>query len=237
MYEYLIGILIGFLVWLLIFYFRRDLRKAMIWTGFFYLIFTTLTFFLYILLANYEIGVALPVVPSYWNPDTLFDLSRFFGLSLEDLLFMFFAGGVGAGIYEIVFKRKIKFKKRYKLHWGALITTFIVAMLFPFLKFNLMYSLIVPPVIGTLVMWYERKDLIKHSLKGGLAFLIFYILALLAFFFIFPDFVEKFYTLQGVSGILVLGIPLEEFLYAFAFGLLWAPMYEYVHGEKEVRKK
>ena len=48
----------------------------------------------------------------------------------------------------------------------------------------------------------------------------------------FPGYVQQVWNLQVVSGILVVGIPLEELLYAFSFGFMWSSIYEHFTWRK-----
>ena len=52
---------------------------------------------------------------------------------------------------------------------------------------------------------------------------------LLIFLAFFPSFVALHYHPEQVSGILALGIPLEEYLYALGFGSMWSVIYSYMH--------
>ena len=47
------------------------------------------------------------------------------------------------------------------------------------------------------------------------------------YLFLFPDFVGKTYILHTLSGIKITGIPVEEFVFYFLFGLAIIPMYDY----------
>ena len=44
-----------------------------------------------------------------------------------------------------------------------------------------------------------------------------------------PGFVERVWNLDALTGIRLLGIPLEELLFAAALGACWAGLYEHVH--------
>ena len=130
------------------------------------------------------------------------------------------------------------FKKRPQSHFRAVKFAALAAFLLAaFTRLNYMYSLIAFGFGGAAVIWEERKDLIFHSMLGGIILTLVYFVCFEFFNFLFPHFIPQFYTLKNVSGILVLGIPLEEYLYVLGFGLMWAPFYEYEHGEKDVDLK
>ena len=54
---------------------------------------------------------------------------------------------------------------------------------------------------------------------------VFYFLTLIAFA---PGYVERVWNLEALSGILIVGIPLEELLFALSFGFIWSSMYEHL---------
>ncbi len=235
MYEYLTEDLILGILWLFCFLLRKDLRKPMIWSGAAYAALMTIIFIiikvtsLFFIIESYR-----TVNPGYWSPNTIFDLNRITGgHSIEDALFMFFTGGIVAFIYEFFFHKKIKLKINYKHHVKAIIFSLIVFIIFvAFYKINLIYPLILFGFAGALFIWFSRKDLIKHSLIGGIVFLVIYFISFNLINLLYPNFIEQTYNLNNISGILLFKIPLEELLFALSFGLLWSPFYEYEHGEK-----
>jgi hypothetical protein len=232
MYEYLVGTLIFGLFWLIGFTARKDLRKAILWNGLAYIVINL------ICRAEWKILSLLmyigePIIPSYWNPHTLFNLGRITGLiAVEDMIFEFFVAGLAGVNYNIVFNKQIKYNQCYKPHSKALIVALVVSgMSIVVFKCNAIYAIIMFGFAGAASIWLDRNDLIKHSLLGGLLFVAIYIFGLLIFDALFPYFFEAFYNYQNITGILLIGIPLEEYAYAFSFGLMWAPIYEYQHGE------
>lgn len=238
MYEYLIGVGILFLIWIGMFLYRADLRTPMLWGSLVYLGINVIMFVL--MWISFKLGFIESLFsPNYWSPDTLFDLNNLTGgLSIEDALFMFFVGGVATAVYEEFIGGRIKLKKTYKPHFRALLIGYIMAGVFSLIiNVNPIYPLILSGFFGATVLWIERRDLIKHSLVGGAIFLILYVVSFSIFNLIFSDFIDTAYNLREISGIFLLGIPIEEWLYALSFGLLWAPLYEYAHGEKVVEKK
>ncbi|MAG47747.1 hypothetical protein CL617_04015 [archaeon] len=233
MYEYLIGNLGLGLMWLFLYIKNNNLRKEMIYGGILYVSIIAPTIIITKLL-SYFTQITWRYVPDYFNPHTLFNLSRKTGiLSIEDILFMFLAGGIIVTIYEIIFKKEI-IKTHKKHHILALISFFssyiIIALIF---SFNPIYNLIISSFIGFLVITFQRSDLIKHSVYGGIAFTVLWFILVILFNIVFPNVLQEgFWNLNNISGILMLKVPIEELLYAFTFGLMFAPMYEYIKGYK-----
>ena len=238
MYAYLIGVLLTFLFWLVFFVFKPSIRKAMIWTGFAYVAFNLFLLGLWHLFGLF-MYVGESLIPSYWDPEMLFDLGRWTGvLGIEDLFYIFFIGGGAACLYEYVSHHKISEKRTYRPHLLSLIvcaSVFIV--LAHFLPYNILYSNVIATMCGVFVLWFQRRDLIYHSFVGGLVFLFLYVIGYEIFLVIFPGFIQNAYSLNNLSGVFLFGLPLEEFLYAFSSGMLLAPLYEYVHGEKCIKEK
>lgn len=227
--EYLAGVGILATVWAISFYLRKDLRKEMLWSGWYYFWILTVGFVAITVIAP-NIPQHMSIIPGYWNPNTLFDLGRLTGgYSIEDALYMFFTGGIAASIYEMLFRKHIGrpfAKHRPHLALAVGVGAGILTVLL--FDVNLIYMLIAFGFAGACTIWIQRPDLLKHSVFGGITYLLIYLLFFSLFLLLYPHFVETYYSLENLSGILFLGIPLEELLFALSFGLLWSPIYEYV---------
>jgi hypothetical protein len=62
------------------------------------------------------------------------------------------------------------------------------------------------------------------------SFTVLYFVLFLVVLALYPEFVRRYYTLKNLLGIRVLGVPLEELLFAASGGAVWSVAYEYVHG-------
>jgi hypothetical protein len=60
---------------------------------------------------------------------------------------------------------------------------------------------------------------------GAITFMAIYTIVLVVMDVIYPDFYD-YWNHPELSGIWLMGAPIEEFVFAFTFGLFWAPMYE-----------
>ena len=223
--EWLVFSLILFVIWFIIFIFNRRVRNEMLIVSLF-----TMPF-----------GLTEPLfVPEYWSPPSLFNLAVNTGFDIESLIFSFAIGGIGSVIYESVFKvrhKKIDYSKlkpfRYRLHLLVIISSLPVflALLF-FTSLNSIYSTSIAMFIGALSTVICRPDLKKKIFVGGLLFLGLYFLFFSFFNLIYPYAIERYWNLSVISGILILGVPLEELIFAFTFGLMWSSIYEHVKGYK-----
>jgi len=204
-------------VWVLIFGLRKDLRKEMIFGSLLGLPFG-LTEFLFI--------------PEYWNPPTLFNLVEKIGFSIEGLCFSFIVAGIASVIYEAVDRKKtVAIRSSRKLNiipFVLLIAVFIgLEFIFPD---KTIYNAAIASIIAALVMAIRRRDLIMQIVVSAIVFTILYFLLFLVFNRLFPEFVSTIYVLENFWGIMVLGVPLEEIMFAFSLGACWSVFYEYIRG-------
>ena len=219
-YAYITGCLILFLFWLFIFLKRKDLRREMLWASFWGMPFGFIDFFL---------------VPTYWNPDSLFDLIKKYGVGIESFIFLFAIAGIASVIYEFLRKKKpVKLAHGGRPHFWLLffIPLAYVAMSISFPS-KAIYNLMIVGATGVIVTTYLRRDLWKQIFASAfiLSFLYFGIFVLVNL--IFEGLVEHSYNLKNTWGILVLGIPLEEIGVVFFAGAFWSTIYEYTKAYRE----
>jgi len=230
-YQYLIGMLVfGLPVWLMMFR-RKHLRSSMIHSG---IVYTFILLCGFLFLSTRDVPPQLAINPGYWHPATLFDLNNLTGgLGFEDIIFMFLGAGIATGVIEFCFGKKIKPAFRSKHHYLALIIAILgSAVFYKITQSNLMYALIIFNACGALAMCLQRPDLSKHALLGGAIVGIIYFLQWQGYNLLFPDYIAHNYSLQNISNIFLLGVPIEEILFGLTFGLFWSPEIEYETGKK-----
>jgi len=218
-YAYFIGALIGLAIWLIFFILRKDLRKEILFGS--------------LLAAPFGFSGSL-FIPEYWDPITLFDLASKAKFTIEGILFCFSFGGIATVVFEVFTRKKlVKIKPNYKTHilpyFSFIAMIIILEFMFPDKS---IYNASIAPLLLAIYIGYKRRDLIKQMLFGGIIFTLLYLLFFIIFNSIFPDYVEKVYTLKNLLGINILGTPIEEFIFAFAAGTAWSAFYEYVKGYK-----
>ena len=59
---------------------------------------------------------------------------------------------------------------------------------------------------------------------------VLYFLLFVYFLALYPDFIERYYNLSNISGIRLLGVPIEELMFAASGGAVWSVAYEYFQG-------
>ncbi len=82
-------------------------------------------------------------------------------------------------------------------------------------------------LIGAVATMLCRPDLKTKTWVGGLLFLGYYVVFLLGLEWTAPGYIERVWHLHALSGVLLAGMPIEELLFAFAFGLYWSGVYEH----------
>lgn len=222
-FAYLVGSIALFIIWLFIFQKlkSKESKAEMIKVS----------------LVTSLLGLTEPIfVPKYWNPPTLFDLAQKTGFDIESLILAFAIGGIAVSAYEIfarVDHQKISAHemhlKRHRLHLLALLAAPVSFIIFyASTPLNPIYSTILALVIGAVATFYCRPDLVKKMTVSGFIFLIIYFIFFVIFNLFSPGYIEKVWNLKDISGVLILGVPLEELAFAFALGLMWSSVYEHL---------
>jgi hypothetical protein len=220
-YSYLSGVVGLFVIWLVLFFWRKDVREEMFALS--------LVFGIGGLLADYFYS-------DWWIPETITGTLP----GIESFLFGFFLAGIASVCYIEVFGKKIREKRndelyKKKLFWLTPITILVI-FIFSIRVLGLnSYEASFPAYLIPLgFILYKRPDLITDSLLSG------FVLILLSFVFywipeiIFPGWIESTWNFELISGIFVLGVPLEDVIWIFMTGLVIGPLYEFWKGSKIV---
>lgn len=228
-FAYITGDMILVLVWIILFIKRKDLRLEM-------LVMSKLSLFW---IAISFVFFTQDFYTHVWRPEALNILHLPFGVLGEDILYTFAFGGIAAVLYEeLLGKKHLKSlrKKNTFTHYLLFPVILFVSLLVSirYLGLNPYYATYIGFVVGAIVMWIGRRDLIVHSFLSGI-FLgtLYFFLAAFVFLPLFPHVVETWWKVSQLSGILFLGVPLEEILWAFYFGVFVGPSYEFLMGLKE----
>lgn len=225
-YAYLFGnLLIGFPIWLFLFWRRRDLRKEM-------------------LMMSILIGFLGPLSEFWYRQDYWMPL-LFNGwpIGFEDYLFGFFAGGISGVVYEEVFVTKISHRRTRKHHWPLFILPlallFLLILNVSFLGFHLnsIYASIIGFLLLASIFIYYRKDLLVDALSSGILSGLIMLIGYFVLINYFPDIFQRFWLLKNISGITIYTVPIEEIAWAFSWGMVAGPMYEFFMGLKFRHKK
>lgn len=182
------------------------------------------------------LGLTQPLfVPEYWNPPSVFGLARRTGFDIESLIFCFAIGGIGAISYNVVTGRGTRqvhhsdrAAPRHRSHRLALASPYIAFLVLYWLPWNPIYPGIVAMAIGASATVWCRPDLKSKTWIGGLIFLAFYLVFFQVLELLAPGYVERVWRLDRLLGIRIAKTPIEEGLFALAFGMYWSALYEHV---------
>lgn len=194
-------------------------RRAMLWAS----LFTT------------PLGLTEPVfVPEYWSPPSLFDLALTTGFDIESLIFCFGIGGIGAVLYNLLTRQvphrvstEEKIKPLHRHHYKALAAPLVAFLIVYWLPWNPIYPGIVAMFVGAIANVLCRPDLKSKTWIGGLLFLGYYIIFLTGLELTAPGYIDRVWNLDALSGVNIFYMPVEELLFAIAFGMYWSGVYEH----------
>jgi hypothetical protein len=180
-------------------------------------------------------GLTEPIyVPAYWNPPSLFELAQRTGFDIESMIFTFAIGGIGVTLYNtfggqylVPVKAAERAKTRHRFHLVALLGPFVLFVPLYFLPWNPIYASITSLVVGAIAAVVCRPSLWKKTVIGGFLFLGIYTVFMLGLAWFAPGYIDHVWNLAALSGELIYGIPAEELLFGFAFGLYWTGVYEH----------
>jgi hypothetical protein len=187
-------------------------------------------------LATMLFGSTEPLfVPAYWNPPSLFELAQRTGFDIESLIFSFALGGIGTVLYDTFARGQLvpasqaqRKASRHRLHLAALLLPLVLFVPLYFLPWNPIYPVLICLALGALASNLCRPELRRKSLIGGILFFGLYAVFMLGLKWSAPGYIVAVWNLPALSGGLLYGIPVEELLFGFVFGLYWSGVYEHV---------
>jgi hypothetical protein len=160
----------------------------------------------------------LAFVPKYWNPPSLLDLAHRTGFDIESFIFCFAIGGLALAGYrvlvpaaEFVLPHQARTSHWHRWHLASIIS--------PFLVFGVL--LILASVLC-------RPDLRRSTMVGGVVFLALYTVFLIGLKMLWPSYIEMVWNLGNLITWRPAGLPPEELLFGFGFGMYWSNVYEHV---------
>ena len=208
-YVYLIATLIIFPVWLILFIIRKSNRWSMVSVGLY--------------LRFLVIPVEFIWFKDYWHPLKYLSLAT---LLYQETIFYFFLGGIVPVIYIIPPTTNHKFKL-INFIIPIVILMFSMLIFTNGLKLNSIYSMDIALIITALMILYLKPKFIKKSILSALSMLIITIIGYKILLIIYPNLFNDWWLLKNISGIFLLGIPLEEIIWFLLFGLSFGPIYDF----------
>lgn len=181
-------------------------------------------------------GLTEPLfVPEYWSPPSLFDLAHRTGFDVESVIFSFAIGGVGCVLYNAMTGQDLvpvsSRERRHPHHRYHALALLVPAAAFPALyliPWNPIYPAIAAMALGGVATVLCRPDLLSKTWVGALLFLFYYAFFMFGLEWSVPGYIARVWNLGALSGFLIYGVPIEELLFAIAFGMYWAGIYEHL---------
>lgn len=206
---------------------RRDLRPAMLFTALLALpfAFTEPLFF-----------------PSYWEPTFLLGLGKKLGFGIEDFLFVMILGVLGSGLWPLVsgFYLARQPKQTAKLKSTLIVLSLFsagIVILFLLLNIHALYAAYSAMLLFTAFVCIRRPALIAHAAGGALTLLIAYSSACKSLELLYDGIFREVWHTSGFIGTFVLGIPIEECIYALLAGATAAVLYPFMTGRHYAKLK
>ena len=165
----------------------------------------------------------------YWKPKYLIE-----NIHIEDFLYGFLFAGILTSMHNIFGKKMTgKFKINVKLIiMYVLILLAIFYLLVDILKWNYIYPLSITPLIIGIISYIIVKGNIKDVLITILCSTIITILVYNIILLIYPNAIDSHFLLENISGIKLIRVPIEEWLFAICIGAGATYTYEAVFGYK-----
>lgn len=172
-------------------------------------------------------------VPEYWDPTRI----AVFVAGPEDIIFSFANGGIVWLIATWPVRKRIilqiqtgRSMMRY-VFCSVFGVTFGAAFILILHTYGsgvgiMTAALVTITSLGVLLL-YLRSEFWPISIAGGIGFTILYTILVGIVFTIHPDVVLQ-WNIDNLWGIKLLGIPMEEILWAFLFGAVWPLLMAYV---------
>ncbi len=213
-FTYLLGSSLFFVYWLFIYFNLKEFRSRLIFFSLLYAIIGVTFGFLYTV--------------DWWRPETVFG-SR---VGIEDFILGFTNGGIAATGYLLFFKVKGEGEgKVARILAPLLLTAVVTFFLFIVLGLNSFYANSLGILAAIIYILIQRRDLLSISILSGIAMVFLSLPIYLIMIFLSPGWVETAWTLENLSGILALGIPVEDYIWYFLVGAFISILYPYFKKE------
>ena len=211
---YFVGTLICAIPFLILYLYKKECRKGMLYVG----LFCGISAFLYSHISVYD----------YWHPNFIWK-----SFPIEDFLYGFFTGGFVSECADLFIKHKFKKnnnRKRYLLLF-TLIAPAIIFLGINVLKFNSIIILFIFTIIISTASIIFNHKIINLQIVSGLVALLSTTFVFQILLLIDSDFIVNNWKLENLSGIMFLGVPLEEYVFGFMLGFCFTHFYEMVVGK------
>jgi len=169
----------------------------------------------------------------YWHPIYLINISiRGWRFGFEDYLTAFAVTGISAGLFESLALRKgfaplsrVSVRTVLRMIGWGIVGLFLLAFLASGLHLKSIHALLLSGMITSLLMLCRRWEIFPLILPiagfFGLLYWLFYVVSIP----IFPGVIEAWWNLEATWDIMLVGVPIEEVLWAFTTALFAGPVF------------
>ena len=167
----------------------------------------------------------------YWHPNFVLGFPL-----LEDIGYGFLFGGLVNGLMPLLLGLKSERavgKRNYRLVFLYAMISALLFVTVPYvLQLNSIWALIIVPfVVGLIALAVTKEIFLRYVLNAILAMAVTILMYRGAMLFS-PTIIQDYFYLDKTSGVLLFGIPLEEYLFAFALGFGCTSAYESASGRR-----
>jgi hypothetical protein len=180
------------------------------------------------------------VVPEYWDPVRLFGWEP----GIEDFLFSFTTGAI-VWFFAVGVHRQLNFRMNWRTGVKRYLKVPVVGAVLLMLIFlltdaHVMHKILISMLATALLVTRHHRVTLVRALAAAALFGVFYTIFTAAAFQIFPDFRSQWHW-HNLWEATVLSVPLEEIVWACAFGFTWTCIMFYVldveHDQQEPVKE
>lgn len=216
-YAYLELSLIFLVIWIIFFLWRKDLRKEILFVSL-------------VIAVMGPLNEILFYFNDYWRPDIF---TRCY-MGVEDLIYAFAIGGIGATIYYVIFNKKYSRPKYtgYPFYLSLFFMAGLPLELFvnKVVGVNSIYVTCSFLVLITMIMLFLRKDLWWNALASAILFTLLFAVIYIFWIYLYPNVFTDWWMTKNVSGVSIFRVPIEEYLWAFCWGLSSGIFYKFIRG-------
>jgi hypothetical protein len=168
----------------------------------------------------------------YWRPDLILMINiGKWTFGLEDFFFAFAFGGICTGIFELLMKRywlaediSFDFRGFIKLFCIIMLSLTLMGALSRLFHLNSLYAISISFLILTVFIYYRRPTFFFPSLITALIMMGFMWFFYYNFYLrLYPNVFEQYWLSNGLSGITIAKVPIEEVIWAGCAALFIGP--------------
>lgn len=229
-YTYLVGTLYFLAIWLLFFWKWPKRRWPMIFVGFLYL----------------GLGIFAEYfwwTKDWWHPQTITGTK----IGPEDFILSFTVSGISILVYKFFFKKDLD--RGFEMNGKTLLAATqklaplffasfgVSSLLFFTFHIRSVISTSVGMIVSIVFVLARRKDLLPAMFWSAILLTAISIPAYFVFIFLSPGSVEAFWNFSQISGLKIIGIPIEDVIWFALAGFMMGGIVEYGFGYKLINEK